>query len=138
VIVPRGTARSARLVVVTARDAPRPEVLGRVRALCAELPETHETTQFDGSHLAFQAGRKTFVYLALDTVTVKTEPGAATVLLGDGRFERTPYIGQHGWVTLHLDRGPVAWDEVEDLVVTSYRQVALKRMLRALDAATTG
>jgi len=30
--------------------------------------------------------------------------------------------------------GPLDWREVEDLVLQSYRQVALKRMLAALDA----
>ena len=37
-----------------------------------------------------------------------------------------------GWLTLRLDEW-VDWDEVEELVLDSYRVQALKRMLRALD-----
>jgi hypothetical protein len=41
----------------------------------------------------------------------------------------------NGWLTLRLD-DPVDWDEVDELLVDSYRSQALKRMLRALEVAS--
>jgi hypothetical protein len=53
-------------------------------------------------------------------------------LLADERFYSPPYCPS-GWLALDLEAGPVDWDEVRDLADASYRQVALQRMLRALD-----
>ncbi|NLD75460.1 MAG: MmcQ/YjbR family DNA-binding protein, partial [Acidimicrobiales bacterium] len=39
-----------------------------------------------------------------------------------------------GWLTLDFEAAPVDWDEVAELVETSYRRIALKRQLKALDA----
>ncbi len=44
-----------------------------------------------------------------------------------------PYFGPGGWVALDFTAAPVDWDEVAELMDASYRQVAIKRMLRALD-----
>lgn len=38
------------------------------------------------------------------------------------------------WVALDFTAGPVDWAEVGELMESSYRLVALKRMLKALDA----
>ena len=54
-------------------------------------------------------------------------------LIGDERFYSPPYFGPSGWLALDLEAAPVDWDEVRELADSSYRQVALKRMLRALD-----
>jgi predicted DNA-binding protein (MmcQ/YjbR family) len=56
-------------------------------------------------------------------------------LLEDGRFFPTPYAARLGWVSLHLD-DRMNWDEVALLLREAYSQVALKRMLRELDAGT--
>jgi predicted DNA-binding protein (MmcQ/YjbR family) len=52
-------------------------------------------------------------------------------LLKDDRFFPTPYAAHQGWVSLKLD-GITDWDEVKELVREAYKQVALKRMLKAL------
>jgi hypothetical protein len=44
-----------------------------------------------------------------------------------------PYFGPSGWVSLDLTAAPVDWGEIAEFMDTSYRQVALKRMLKALD-----
>jgi hypothetical protein len=44
-----------------------------------------------------------------------------------------PGFGPLGWLALDLTAAPVDWREVTELVETSYRQVALNRMLVALD-----
>ena len=43
----------------------------------------------------------------------------------------TPYMHQHGWVT--LDVAEPDWDLMDDLLDSAYRNVAIKRMLAALD-----
>jgi hypothetical protein len=44
-----------------------------------------------------------------------------------------PYFGPGGWLALDFAAAAVDWAEVAELVETSYRQVALKRMVKALD-----
>jgi hypothetical protein len=44
------------------------------------------------------------------------------------------YFGPGGWLALDFAaRQRVDWDEVAELIDSSYRQVALKRMLKALE-----
>jgi predicted DNA-binding protein (MmcQ/YjbR family) len=52
--------------------------------------------------------------------------------VGRKEFFATPY-GRGQWVSLWAD-GRIVWRTVEDLVERSYRVVALKRMLIALEA----
>jgi predicted DNA-binding protein (MmcQ/YjbR family) len=59
-------------------------------------------------------------------------PERRPALLADTRFFEAPYAARHGWVCLHAD-GPLNWREVETLLLESYRLVALKRMVAALD-----
>ena len=51
------------------------------------------------------------------------------------RFVVPPYFGPSGWLALDLAAAPPDWQEVLELLESSYRQVALVRMRRALDAA---
>jgi predicted DNA-binding protein (MmcQ/YjbR family) len=44
-----------------------------------------------------------------------------------------PYMAHHGWLGLRLDVGDVDWDEVEALVLQSYRLIAPKRLASPLD-----
>jgi hypothetical protein len=46
-----------------------------------------------------------------------------------------PYFGAGGWLALDLAAPGVDWAEVDELLDSSYRQVALVRMLKVLDAA---
>ena len=46
-------------------------------------------------------------------------------------------LSLHGWTCLRV-RGKLRWKEVEKLLVESYRQVALKRMITALPAGKRG
>ena len=49
----------------------------------------------------------------------------------DPQFFPTPY-GRGQWVSTYID-GEFDWSTVEELVQASYRLVALKRMIAALD-----
>jgi len=87
----------------------------------------------------FRAGKKIFaVFSGIDDrpygVIFKPEPDERPALLEDRRFYVPPYFGPGGWLALDFQAHThVDWTEVSELVDGSYRQVALKRMLRALE-----
>jgi predicted DNA-binding protein (MmcQ/YjbR family) len=67
-------------------------------------------------------------------VIFKPEPDERPALLQDRRFYVPAYFGPGGWLALDFAaRKRVDWGEVAELVDSSYRQVALKRMLKALE-----
>ena len=109
--------------------------LKQVRSLCLALPEAHEVEAW--GHPTFRAGKKMFAAFGEDDGTLslglKVGFDRQEELLTDERFFPTPYAARQGWVSLHID-GDTDWDEVGGLVHEAYRQVALKRMLKALDA----
>ena len=110
------------------------ETIDRLRALCLAYPETSETASW--GHPNFKAGKKTFV--AFEHVKGRPSiafrlPGASVErLLMRRQFFATPY-GRGQWVSLWAD-GAIDWKAVTDLVDRSYRVVAQKRMIAALDA----
>ena len=106
-----------------------------VRSICLALPESCEVEAW--GHPTFRAGKKMFA-------TYGGEPGEPAVhfnvgfdrqdkLLNDDRFFPTPYAAHRGWVSLRLTK-KTDWKEVTQLAREAYRQVALKRMLKALEA----
>jgi len=110
-------------------------VLTRLRALCLALPETTEATQFGSP--AFLAGKKMFAQLharrrELELLCWVGVEGQTMVTL-DPRFSVPAYMGHNGWIALDVTKR-CDWDEVNELVLTSYHHFALQRMLKALDA----
>jgi predicted DNA-binding protein (MmcQ/YjbR family) len=110
--------------------------LGELREVCLAFPESAEVEAW--GRPTFRAGKKLFAIFEIDdqhpyAVVFKPEPPERPALLGDGRFYRPPYWGASGWVGLDFTAAPVDWQEVAELMESSYRQVALKRMLKALD-----
>jgi len=67
-------------------------------------------------------------------LTFKADPAERTALMEDKRFFEPWYWGARGWLALNLETAEPDWTEVAELVQTSYRQVALKRQLKALEA----
>jgi hypothetical protein len=111
--------------------------LADLRRLALAFPEAAEVEAW--GRPTFRAGKKMFaIFEGNDehpfTVVVKPEPGERDALLNDGRFFSPAYHGVAGWVSLDLTAAPVDWPEVGELLDASYRQVALRRMLTALDA----
>ena len=49
------------------------------------------------------------------------------------RFFVPPYVGPSGWVGIYLD-GDVDWPELADLLADSYRLIAPKRLVAAMNA----
>jgi len=114
----------------------REKLLAKVRSLCLALPEAVEVEAW--GHPTFRAGKKMFAAFGGEgndlTVGLKVGFERQDELLQDERFFPTPYAAHQGWVSLRLD-GAIDWDEVDSLVREAYRQVALTRMLRALDSS---
>ncbi|RJK94714.1 MmcQ/YjbR family DNA-binding protein [Vallicoccus soli] len=111
--------------------------LDGVRAACLALPETAEVEAW--GRPTFRAGKRMFaVFERHDlhpyALALKPDPLERPALEQDPRFYVPPYHGPYGWLALDLGAAAVDWDEVAELVESSYRQVALQRMLRALDA----
>ncbi|MEP6697267.1 MAG: MmcQ/YjbR family DNA-binding protein [Pseudonocardiales bacterium] len=111
--------------------------LGSLRGICLAFPEAAEIPAW--GRPTFRAGKKMFAVFGSDddhgyTVVFKPDPADRRGLLSDPRFYAPPYFGAAGWLALDLTAGPVDWTEVAELMDASYRLVALKRMLKVLDA----
>ena len=109
-------------------------MLRKLREICLSLPETTETRQFGSP--AFKAGKKTFCNISHYENKPKLQiwVGAEQQLSltsFDQRFEIPAYVGHNGWINLDLSNKQ-NWDEIEELLLISYRHFALKRMLNAL------
>lgn len=61
----------------------------------------------------------------------KVEPGAndALVAADPQRLYLPAYLSSRGWIALRIDRGPVDWDEVKQLLFESYRLIAPKGLV---------
>jgi predicted DNA-binding protein (MmcQ/YjbR family) len=109
------------------------QTLTRLRGLCLSLPETSERASW--GHPNFRAGKKTFVAFERvkerASIAFRLHPDDVNRLLARKPFFVTPY-GRGLWVSLWAD-GRLDWRAVETLVERSYRVVALKRMLTALE-----
>ena len=87
-------------------------------------------------HPAFRVGKKPFVIVGFEeatrgtTLSINLGRDAQDSLLSDPRFLKTPYIGQHGWVTIAYKQ--LSEEEMRTLVVDSWRRVATKRQLAEL------
>ena len=115
----------------SARESP----LERIRSICLVFPEFAEVEAW--GHPTFRAGKKMFAAFGGEGVELSLGLNVGherqEELLKDARFFPTPYAAHRGWVSLRIDE--TDWDEVERLLIEAYRQVALKRMLKALDAS---
>jgi predicted DNA-binding protein (MmcQ/YjbR family) len=112
-----------------------PGVLEKLRTLCLSLPETSERASW--GHPNFRAGKKTFVTFerihGRPSIAFRLDQPDIERLTHNPQFFATPY-GRGQWISVWADT-PFDWDLVRDLIMRSYRLVALKRMLAALDGA---
>ena len=104
------------------------KILTKLREICLALPKTSETVTF--GHPTFQVGTKTFTVLETYkgelSICVKVGKKMQPIFLEDPRFYRTPYVGQHGWVSLRAHTR-LNWTEIGHLVRGSYEMVAVKK-----------
>jgi len=109
--------------------------LAPLSKLALALPETQR--QIHNSHAQFLVRKKTFAYFldnhhgdGIVAVTTKVLPGENTALAKaqPKRYYLPAYIGSRGWVELSLDAGKIDWDEVRELLFTSYILTAPKHL----------
>lgn len=123
---------------MTSRGGDSSKLLDVLRAQCTKLPGAEEYVMVH--HPAFRVGKKPYAIVGMEegargstTLSINLGPELQRDLLADARFERTHYIGQHGWVTAlarTLESG-----ELLMLVEQSYRRIAGKKQLALLDGA---
>lgn len=108
--------------------------LQKLRALCLGYPETSEASAW--GHPNFKAGKRVFVtfeqWQGRPSIAFRLSAAEVERRLGRPSFFETPY-GRGQWISVWAD-GTLDWAAISALVDRSYRVVALKRMIAALDA----
>ncbi len=69
------------------------------------------------------------------SIVFKPDAEERLAYIQDDRFWVPPYWGPSGWLAIGLDDPGTDWQELAELIDTSYRLVALKRHLTVLDSA---
>ena len=124
-------ARVQSLLMQIDDDAAVRKLVTLLERVCRGLPGAEQYVMVH--HPAFRVGKKPFAIAGMNearegaTLSVNLGKEAQDGLLADARFTRTPYIGQHGWVT--VSQRALRKGELEALVVESWRRVATKKQL---------
>ena len=100
-----------------------------VLAFALSLPGAWEDHPWDDT--VVKVGRKIFVFVGAERVTVKLEEAHAHALSIDGAAPTGYGLGKAGWVTAPIADVPI--DVLRDWVEESYRIVAPKRLVALLD-----
>jgi len=112
----------------------RAQLLTQLRNICLRLPESSETVKWGNP--TFVAGKKQFAVLDRYhdrwCIAFLAKPADQKQLLARQGYFAAPYAAKYGWVCRDAE-GRLNWKEIEKLIVDSYRLVALKRMLTAMD-----
>ncbi len=106
------------------------KILFKLREICLGLPGASETVTF--GHPTFQAGKmKTFAvlerYKGELSISFKVGKSLQGVFLDDPRFFKTPYVGQHGWVSLRVNGCRLDWLEIAELAKGSHQLITGKK-----------
>lgn len=117
---------------------PRHPLVKRVRSICMRFPDAAEVTAW--GRPTFRAGKKIFLIVSstMDrphTVVFKPSEETHRAYSQDDRFFPPKYWGKAGWLALDIG-DETDWDEIAEIADESYRQVALVRQIRELDAST--
>lgn len=113
----------------------------KLRDYAMSFPETHE--DFPWGERAIKVKGKAFIFMRYDakelSFSVKL-PQSADLALDTGFAEPTHYgLGKHGWVTIKMDaKTKLPFDVLTKWIDESYRAVAPKTLVKALDAASAG
>jgi predicted DNA-binding protein (MmcQ/YjbR family) len=109
--------------------------LTKLRRIALALPEASEELTW-GTDINFRVRKKIFAFPGDgDSLCVKAEREQVNGLLADPRFRPAPYLARGGWVVCDLTAGPVDWDEVIELIHTSYCLIAPKTLAKQVIAA---
>ena len=111
------------------------KLIEKTKKLASKLPEVD--VSIDGfGHTTFKVGKKSLVLIGggedgNGSISIKADTDTQRALIKRGPWIRTPYIGQHGWVTAWGD-AKLDWKEIAVLLEDAYRASAPKRLLRHL------
>jgi predicted DNA-binding protein (MmcQ/YjbR family) len=111
------------------------DIILQVRESTEPFPEVDEHIDKFG-HTSFRIKDKPFVIIGesekgIPSLAIKTLKTTQSFLLNQqDRFFKTPYVGQHGWISLHTDQ-PLDWKEIEELIKEAYLQTAPKKIVTA-------
>jgi hypothetical protein len=118
---------------------PDPDTIGRVRRICADLPECH----VDGDqHQKLSVRGKTMGWHTVDhhgdgriALTLKAARGENVQLVASDphKFFMPPYMAHHGYVGVYLDIPEVDWEEIRELIVDAYRLAAPKALVKLIE-----
>lgn len=108
------------------------DMLERVRRISLALPEAIEIIDGFG-HNTFKISGKSFVISAESVngfrLSFKSDRETQVLLLEKEYFFKTPYIGQHGWVSIEKP-DPENWEELSDRIQEAYLRAAPKRLVK--------
>ena len=113
-----------------------------VRRIALGLPESSERLSH-GMPTFFIRDKKVFMNCVDDHhgdgrfgIWVSAGPGVQDEVVNQepDRFYVPPYVGHRGWLGVRLDID-VDWDEIREIVIASYRNVAPKTLARLVDDA---
>lgn len=122
----------------TLSDDPR---LVRITELCRRLPEV--VRELHADYAEFRVRKKLFAYFlsnhnndGIVAVCCKSELGENVDRASrePERFYLPRYIGKKGWFGLRVDRGPINWCEVGNILEQSYCLAAPKSLVKAVNA----
>jgi predicted DNA-binding protein (MmcQ/YjbR family) len=115
-------------------------IMERMRAICLPLPEAEESEAFDAP--TFKIRNKNFAMLhqpdGRTSVWCKATMEAQQALIHSEpkRYYSPPYVGHKGWVAAWLDADvDPDWEEIDEIITESYRLIAPKRLVKAMDEA---
>jgi predicted DNA-binding protein (MmcQ/YjbR family) len=116
-------------------------LLARVRELAGSFPGAAEKVSH-GRPAFFT--KKVFAYYGgslkvgddwvqhSQSIVVQPDPAERPALLEDARVYVPAYLGPSGWIGFDVDEHD-GWDEVAELLDSSYRITAPRRLVQALD-----
>lgn len=108
------------------------DMLEKLRTICLAMPDAVEVIDGFG-HNTFKVNGKSFVISGEGekgfSLSFKSDRETQALLLQKGYFYKTPYIGQHGWVSI-LNPAEENWDELTDLIQEAYLRAAPKRLVK--------
>jgi len=114
------------------------KLLSALRRTIGKLSDVTEVIDGFG-HTTFKVREKSFVIAGMGeagtAISIKSDLTTQDALIRRGPYYRTPYIGQHGWISIDA---PLShdWSEVEELIADGYGLVASKRATARTRRAT--
>jgi predicted DNA-binding protein (MmcQ/YjbR family) len=118
---------------VTVPETARLNPIECARKLCLALPEAFEVETWDHPTFRVGGGKGKIFCIAADdgsSIRLKADPLEREALLAQGEpFYVPAYVGHKGWVGVELD-ARTDWEEVAELIATSYCLIASKRLAR--------